>query len=127
MDSRATSYRTRKVNRTIEVLNLNVTAVDLEKKIVVELPISIPAVGFRSDKAMENAIVAAVAEKGNYKYVTHTITDKTFITYTMDESFFIANAKITATGNDIKNMQPVAVPDETETDTETTETEADNQ
>lgn len=127
MDSRATANRTRKVNRTIEVLNLNVTAVDLDEKVVVELHISIPAVGFRSDKAMENAIVAAVAEKGNYKYVTHTITDKTFITYTMSEAFFIANAKITATGNDIKNMQPVSLPDETETETESTETEADNQ
>ena len=107
MDSKSTSYRARKVNRTIEVLNLNVTAVDLEKKKVVELPISIPAVGFRSQKAVENAIAAATAEKGNYKYVTHTVVDKTFITYTMDEAFFIANAKITATGNDIKNMQSV--------------------
>lgn len=122
MDSKSTSYRARKVNRTIEVLNLNVTAVDLEKKKVIELPISIPAVGFRSQKAVENAITAATEAKGNYKYVTHTVVDKTFITYTMDEAFFIANAKITATGNDIKNMQSVV--DEVEAADEADEVEA---
>lgn len=119
MTSRATAYRVRKVTRTVEVMNLTATAVDLDTKTVVEFPVSIPAVGFRSNKAMENAIIKQVEEKGNYKYVTSTVVDKTYITYAMDESFFMENAKIIATGNDIKNMQPVA--DETEVEAEAVE------
>lgn len=116
MTSRATAYRVRKVTRTVEVVNLTATAVDLNTKTIVEFPVSIPAVGFRSNKAMENAIIKQVEEKGNYKYVTSTVVDKTYITYAMDESFFMENAKIIATGNDIKNMQPVA--DETDVEDE---------
>ena len=59
MESKTTAYRNRKVTRTVEVMNLNVTAVDLSTKTVIEVPVSIPAVGFRSNKAMENAIIVA--------------------------------------------------------------------
>lgn len=107
MESKTTAYRNRKVTRTVEVMNLNVTAVDLSTKTVIEVPVSIPAVGFRSNKAMENAIINTVKEKGNYKYVAHELIDKTYITYAMDESFFMENATIVAIGNDIKNMTPV--------------------
>lgn len=118
MESKTTAYRNRKVTRTVEVMNLNVTAVDLSTKTVIEVPVSIPAVGFRSNKAMENAIVNAVKEKGNYKYVTHELIDKTYITYSMDESFFMENATIVATGNDIKNMTPVVQEAEAEAEAE---------
>lgn len=122
MESKTTAYRNRKVTRTVEVMNLNVTAVDLSTKTVIEVPVSIPAVGFRSNKAMENAIINAVKEKGNYKYVTHELVDKTYITYAMDESFFMENAVIVATGNDIKNMTPVFQnPAEAEAETEAEE------
>ena len=118
MESKTTAYRNRKVTRTVEVMN---TAVDLSTKTVIEVPVSIPAVGFRSNKAMENAIVNAVKEKGNYKYVTHELVDKTYITYAMDESFFMEYATIVATGNDIKNMTPVVQEAEAEAESEAEE------
>lgn len=103
-----TAVNSRKVTRTIEVINLNVTCIDLSDKTVLELPVSIPAVGYRSNKSLEAAIVKAVAEKSTtYKYVTHTISDKQYITYAMPESQFLSLAKPIAIGNDIKNMTKI--------------------
>lgn len=100
-----TAVNSRKVTRTIEVMNLTVTCINLEDKTVLDIPVSIPAVGYRSTKALEMAITKAVTEKSpSYKYVTHTISDKMYITYAMPESQFLSLATPIATGNDIKNM-----------------------
>lgn len=109
-----TAVNNRKVTRTIEVMNLSVTCINMEDKTVIDIAVSIPAVGYRSTKALEAAITKAVAEKSpSYKYVTHTIADKMYITYAMPESQFLSLATPIATGNDIKNMSKFESAEET--------------
>lgn len=101
----------RKVTRTIEVMNLNVTVIDMTDKSVVDIPLSIPALGYRTTKALEKTIIDHVNEKNeNYKYVTHTLVDKQYITYAMSEAQYLALAKPVAMGTDIKHMTKIETP-----------------
>lgn len=108
----------RKVNRTVELLQITATCVNLDDMTIVTKEVAIPSIGYRTEDAKEKAIKSACSAIGNFKLVDFKENGSIFQTYTMQESFFLAHAELTAEGDNIKNMHKLSNSTENNTNEE---------